>query len=169
MPPGFEHEDGGRYSGEWRGRNKHGAGCYTYPPPDACIRTYTGYYGAGDTLELRETGTSIGWLKRVSLGTGDIDCSACTYLIGVHAAQHDAEYAVTAATATSIVVLENGVPHPGQLAAAQVGSYRLYVPAGGVTGVRVTLTPLSGDVAMYMSTTSHRPNESHLHSDRVGF
>ena len=30
-----------------------GAGCYTYPPPDACIRTYTGYYGAGDTLELR--------------------------------------------------------------------------------------------------------------------
>ena len=47
----------------------------------------------------------------------------------------------------SRLVLENGVPHPGQLAAAQVGSYRLYVPAGGVTGVRVTLTPLSGAAA----------------------
>jgi len=35
MPPGFEHEDGGRYSGQWRGRNKHGAGCYSYPNGDS--------------------------------------------------------------------------------------------------------------------------------------
>ena len=35
MPPGFEHEDGGRYSGQWRGRNKHGAGCYVYPNGDS--------------------------------------------------------------------------------------------------------------------------------------
>ena len=27
--------------------------------------------------------------------------------------------------------------------------------------MRLTLTPLSGDVAMYMSTTSHRPNATH--------
>ena len=44
-----------------------GAGCYTYPPPDSCIDAYTGSYAAGDTLELRETGTSIGYIISVAL------------------------------------------------------------------------------------------------------
>lgn len=35
MPPDFKHEDGGRYRGQWRGRNKHGVGCYIYPNGDS--------------------------------------------------------------------------------------------------------------------------------------
>ena len=86
--------------------------------------------------------------------------ASCTYLIGVHAAQGAAAYAITAATASALVILENGVPH-----AASTGPgpgmeyYRFYVPAGGHTGVRVTLTALSGTVTMYMADSSvARPN-----------
>ena len=34
--------------------------------------------------------------------------ASCTYLIGVHAAQGAAAYAITAATASALVILENG-------------------------------------------------------------
>jgi hypothetical protein len=87
------------------------------------------------------------------------DCSSCDYIIGVHAAQGAAAYTVTAATATSVVILENGVPHAGSTAAGGAEYYRLYLPAGGATGLRVTLTALSGEVAMYMAASSNtRPN-----------
>ena len=85
--------------------------------------------------------------------------ASCTYLVGVHAAQGAAAYAITAATASALVILENGVPHAGSTGAAGVEYYRLYLPAGGRTGVRVTLTALSGTVVMYMADSSvARPN-----------
>ena len=85
-------------------------------------------------------------------------CAGCDYLIGVKAAQHDATYTVTAATDSAITILEDGVPHQRTTAAGGVHYYRLYVPGGGQTSLRVTLTPLGGLAALYMSTTNPRPN-----------
>ena len=83
--------------------------------------------------------------------------ASCTYLIGV-ASAHAAAYAVTAATASSIVILEEGVQHQAALGPGEAQHYRLYIPGGGRTGVRVALTPLSGTLAMYMDDHNHRPN-----------
>ena len=88
--------------------------------------------------------------------------ASCTYLIGVHAAQGAAAYAITAAVASSIEILEEGVRHEAAIGPAEARHYRLYVPGGGVlggrTGVRVTLTALSGTVVMYMDEHNRRPN-----------
>ena len=89
--------------------------------------------------------------------------ASCTYLVGVHAAQGAAAYAITAAVASSIEILEEGVRHEAAIGPAEARHYRLYVPGGGVlggrTGVRVTLTALSGTVVMYMADSSvARPN-----------
>ena len=85
--------------------------------------------------------------------------TSCTYLIGVHSDWLSAAaYTVTAATAGSIVILEEGVQHQATVGPGEARHYRLYVPGGGRTGVRVALTPLSGTLAMYMDTHNHRPN-----------
>ena len=52
--------------------------------------------------------------------------------------------------------------HEAAIGPAEARHYRLYVPGGGLlggrTGVRVTLTALSGTVTMYMDAHSRRPN-----------
>ena len=126
-------------------------------------RTHFGWHAdaAGEDIVTVDAHDS-GWCASCSdRHDEEAACSSCDYIIGVHAAQGAAAYGVTAATATSMVILENGVPHAGAAAAGEAKYYRLYLPAGGATGLRVTLTSFSGDATMFMSTWlsgNTRPN-----------
>ena len=83
--------------------------------------------------------------------------TSCTYLIGVSSA-FAAAYTVTAARASSLLILEEGVQQQAALGPGEARQYWIYVPGGGRTGVRVALTSLSGTLAMYMDGHNPRPN-----------
>ena len=59
LPHQFVHQDGGRYSGQWRGQAKHGLGVYLYP---------SGAKYAGEWRDGVKDGRGVYTFPKASLG-----------------------------------------------------------------------------------------------------
>lgn len=100
---------------------------------------------------------------RVHIPGGDPNaCTGCTYLVGVAALGESAlgaDFTITASREDGLTLLQNGVPRQDHVTQHQYRYFQLAIdePQADLT---VTVTPYTGTVVAFLSTTNHRPNVS---------
>jgi len=83
-------------------------------------------------------------------------CVECVYYIGVYG-WSASNFTIVATTSTGVTTLQLGVPAAGRLSAGERAAYRVFVDDAS-DALRVTLTPLTGDADLFVSTSTQHPD-----------
>lgn len=99
-------------------------------------------------------------LQSITFAAGDTDfCTKCTYYVMVTGAANETSYSILGATSNSITSLQDGIPLYSQVSTKE-WQYYTFKLDNEKADLQISLTPLSGDPDLYISTEIEHPTET---------